>query len=60
MIMRQIVGSIVKNQSFGGKCIISEAIADTVRVYIYYSGDDMDEVLKVKLDQTVEDQDCLA
>ena len=35
-------------------------MVDTMRVYIYYSGDDMDEVLKVELDKMVEDQDCLA
>ena len=32
MTMRQIVLSIVKNQASGGKKLVSEAIADTVRV----------------------------
>ena len=39
--MWQIVGSIVKNQASGGKRLISEAMVDTVRVYIYLSGDDV-------------------
>ena len=45
--MWQIVGSIVKNQASGGKWLISEAIVDTVRVYIYLSGDDVSGVFKV-------------
>ena len=36
--MRHIVGSIVKNQAYGGKWLISEAIVDTVRIYIYFCG----------------------
>ena len=47
MTMRRIIGSIVKKQSSGGKWLISEVIFDTVRVYIYFSGDDVDYVLKV-------------
>ena len=39
--MCQSVGSIVKNQASGGKWLISDAIVDTVRVYIYFSGDDL-------------------
>ena len=35
MNMRQIVGSIVKNHSFGGKWLIYEKIVVTVGVYIY-------------------------
>ena len=35
MTMGQIVGSIVKNQASGWKWLSSEAIVDTVRVYIY-------------------------
>ena len=35
MTMRKIVSSIVKNQASSGKWLISEAIVDTVRVYIY-------------------------
>ena len=40
--MRQIVGSIVKNQESGGKWLIYESIFDTVRVYIYSYGDEVD------------------
>ena len=57
--MRQIDGSIVKNQVYVGKWLIYESIVDTVRVYIYWYGDDMDEGFKVELDQMVEDQDGL-
>ena len=49
MNMWQIVGSIVKNQASGGNYLISEAIVDTVRVYIYCSDDEVDEVLKLEL-----------
>ena len=59
MTMRHIFGSIVKKQASGEKWIISEVIVYTVRVYIYYSGDDVDEVLKVELYHMVEDQDGL-
>ena len=48
--IHKIVGSIVKNHSSGGKWIISEAIVDNVRVYIYFSGDEVDEFLKVDLE----------
>ena len=48
---------IIKNQAFGGKRLISEAIVDTVRVYVYCSGYDVDEVLNVELEQMVEEQD---
>ena len=54
MDTRKIVVSIVKNQASGGKWLIYEAIFDTGRVYIYYSGDEVDEVLKMVLDQMVE------
>ena len=57
MTMRQIVGIIVKNQASGGKWIISEVIVDTVRVYRYFSGDEVDEFLNVYLDHMVEYQD---
>ena len=57
MTMRKIIGSIVKNQASGGKCLISEAILYTVRLYIYCSTDEVDEVLKMKLYQMVEKQD---
>ena len=57
--MWQIVASIVKNKSSGGKWLISESIVDTVRVYIYLSGDEVNEVLKVELDQMFEEQDGL-
>ena len=53
MTMRYIVGGIVKNQASGEKWFISEAIFDTVRDYIYFSGDEMDDFLKVDLDQMV-------
>ena len=57
MTMRHIVGSIVKNQASSDKCLISEAIVDTVRVYIYCSSDEVDEVLKLDLEHMVEEQD---
>ena len=60
MTMWQIVGSIVKNQAYGGKWLVSEAIFDILRVYIYFSGDDIDEVFKVDLDHMVEEKDGLA
>ena len=60
MTMKYIVGSIVKNQASGWKCLISESIVDTVRVYIYWYGDDVDEVFKVELGQMVEEQDFSA
>ena len=60
MTMRQIVGIIVKMQASGGEWLISEAIVDTVRVYIYLYGYEVDEVLKVGLYQMVGDQDGLA
>ena len=50
MTMQRIFGSIVKNQASGGKWLIYKAIVDTVGVYIYYSGDEVDEFLKVELD----------
>ena len=57
MIMRKIVGIIDKNQASGGKWLISEAIAYNVRVYIYCSSDEVNEVLKADLDQILEYQD---
>ena len=50
MTMRQIVGSIVKTQASGGKWLISEAIVNTVRFYIYCSVYEVDGVFKVELD----------
>ena len=38
---------------------MSDSIVDTVRVYIYFSGDKVDEVLKVELYQMIEEQDGL-
>ena len=57
MTMQYIVGSIIKKQASGGKWLVYEAIFDTVRVYIYWSGDEVDEVLRMDLDKMVEDQD---
>ena len=59
MTMRRIVGSIFKNQASGGKWLISEEIVDTARVYIYCSGDQVGEVLKVALEQMAEEKDGL-
>ena len=56
MTMRRIVGSIVKNKASSGKWLISEAIFDTVRVYIYFSSDEVDKVLKVDYHHMVEEQ----
>ena len=53
MTMHRTVGSIVKNQASGGKWLISEEITDTVKVYIYCSGDEADAFLKAELDQLV-------
>ena len=53
--MSKIVGGIVTNQASCGKWLISEAIVDTVRVYIYCSGDELDEVLKAGLGHMVEE-----
>ena len=53
MTMRQIVSHIVKIQAYGGKWLISEAIVDTVRIYIYFSVDDVDKVFKVELYQEI-------
>ena len=47
MTVWQIIGIIVKNQASGGKWLISEEMFDTVGVYIYWSGDEVDEVFKV-------------
>ena len=60
MTMRHIVGSIVKNQASGGMWLISEEIVDTVRVYIYCSGDEVDKVFKVDLEKMAEEKDGLA
>ena len=57
MTMRKIVVGIVKNQASGVKWLISETIDDTVRVYIYFSGYEVDEVMKVELYWMVEEQD---
>ena len=55
--MQKIFGGIIKNQTSGGKWLVSEAIMDTVRVYVYCSGDDVDDLTKVELDHIVEEQD---
>ena len=60
MTIRNIFGSIVKNYSSGGKCLISEAIVDTVGFHIYCSGDDLYEVFRFDLDQIAEEHDGLA
>ena len=59
MTTRRIIGSSIKNQASGGKWLISEANFYTVRVYICCSDDEVDEFLKLGLDQMVEDQDGL-
>ena len=53
------VGSIVKNKASGGKWLISELVVDMLRYYTYLYDDEVDEVLKVKLDHIVEYQDGL-
>ena len=60
MTMHRTVGSIVKNQASGGKWLISEEITDTVKVYIYCSGDEADAFLMAELDQLIEYKDGLA
>ena len=59
MTTRRVFVSILKNQAHGWRWIISESIVDTVGVYIYNYVDDVDEFLKVDLDQMVEDPDSL-
>ena len=49
MTMRKIVVGIVKNQASGVKWLISDTIDDTLRLYIYLSGDEVGEVMKVEL-----------
>ena len=51
MTLRHIVATTDKNRASGGKWLIPEAIVDSVRIYIYCSGDEVDEVLKEELDQ---------
>ena len=55
--MRRIFVSIVKYQVSCGKWLIYEAIVDTMRVYIYFCGDDVDEGLNVEFEQMVEEKD---
>ena len=57
--MRRIVGSIVKNHYSGGNWLISEAIVDTVRLYIYCYGGKFGDFLNMELDQMVEEKDGL-
>ena len=59
MTMRQIVGSNIKNQASGGKWLTYEDIVNTVRVYIYFYGDDEVNFMKLRLDQMAEEQDGL-
>ena len=49
MTLRWIVCIVVKNQASGEKWFISEVIVDTVRVYIYSSSDEADDVFKVEV-----------
>ena len=55
MTMWRIVGSIVKEKASGGKWLIYEAVVDIVRIYIYCSGDDVDDFLKLEFYQMVEE-----
>ena len=57
--MRQIVGSIVKNKASGGKWLIIEEIVDTMRLYIYCSGDEVDEVFNAEMENMANEQDGL-
>ena len=59
MTMRRIIGSIVKKQSSGGKWLISEKIVDTMRLYIYCSGDEVDEVFNAEMENMANEQDGL-
>ena len=59
MTMRNIDGGIIKNQASGVKWLISESVSDTMRFYKYCSDDEVYEVLKVELEQMVEEQDGL-
>ena len=57
--MRQIVGNIIRNKASGGKWLISEDILDTVRLYVYCSIDEVDEVPKAEFYHIVEEKDGL-
>ena len=54
-IMKRIVGSIVLNQCSGKEWLSSKYIVDLFRIYIYCSGDDIDDVKK-HLDKMVEER----
>ena len=53
-IMNNIIGSIILNQCYGKEWILSEDIVDLVRIYTYFSGDDVNEDVSKHLDTKVE------
>ena len=53
--MRQIAGSIINNQASGGNWLISEAIVDNMRVYVYCYGYEVDDILNMELEHMVEE-----
>ena len=57
--MGLIVGSIINNYASVRKWIIPEAIVDTMRINVYFHGDDLNDALKVGLYHMVEEKDCL-
>ena len=54
--MKKIVGRIFLNQFSGKEWLLSEAIVDLVRIYIYWSGDDADDNVSKHLDTMVEER----
>ena len=53
--MKRIVGRIFLNQCSGKDWLLSEAMVDLVRIYNYFTGDDIDDVTK-HLDTMVEER----
>ena len=41
--MKRTIVSIILNQFYGKKWLLSEAIIDLVRIYTYFSGEDSNE-----------------
>ena len=50
-----IVNIIILRQCYGKEWLLSEAILDLVRIYIYCSGDDVDEDVSKQLNTIVEE-----
>ena len=57
--MKRIIVSIIINQFYGKKWLLSEAILDLVRIYNYFSGDDADDDVTKHLNTMVKERDIL-